>query len=356
MKALLISGSNQYGVVSDMLSGMSRDLERLGVRVSQYSTDDEPSTQSQLDFNNYDFIVSFNGVGCDMILRDKPNSRVKVFVFLVDHPLHLLNRIVGLDFVLLCVCRSHVTFAELCGFKAVFFPHAVSSDEILGFTDSQNKSREFLLPISHFNEGAWKTKLGKHWNNISALVEASSNVNDFAFFIGVLPEGNRPAKTELSQGILELLKIVDFYKRGASRRELLQTIDKWEVPVHLVGRGTDKYSADFTNLVDLGEKKFIDLKSQIESTKYVIHPVPGFSNALHDRVVYAAAKNTLIISDKPDSLLLVEPKLRVLGTNTKPNLTDAQYERLVEQNRNLITENHTWKCRFENLLSQNDIA
>ena len=70
LKALFISGSNQYGVVTHFLNGMQSDLSLLGIEVDELNVGSEELKQQTLKtlapIAQYDFIVSFNGVGLDV--------------------------------------------------------------------------------------------------------------------------------------------------------------------------------------------------------------------------------------------------------------------------------------------------
>jgi hypothetical protein len=54
---------------------------------------------------------------------------------LVDHPLHLLRRFIGLNVKVVCVDQELVGFCQLCQIDAIYFPHAIGEQQINSYEE-----------------------------------------------------------------------------------------------------------------------------------------------------------------------------------------------------------------------------
>jgi hypothetical protein len=360
LKALFITGSNQYGVVSHFIQGMQVDLGSMNVQIYELDVGSQQSLEKTLrgvePLSKYDFIVSFNAVGLDTVvggesIADHANKR-PTFVFLVDHPIHLLKRFIGLDVKVLCVDQEHVAFCQLCQIKAIYFPHAISQQYI----DNQDKlsyeqkQDEVIFPVSFFDMKSAQTKLKPVWHQISTIVDKSPNITRFMQLLGVLPMGNRPATVQLDENIQRICIFADLYIRGRLRNQFLRECSDNNLKLSVVGRGSLRYQEAFPLHQYSDAIPFEQLLQRMSAARYVAHNSPGFENGLHERVIYPLALGSLVVCDLP---FVKNQFMSAIRTTHNASQVDADtFQKLSLQAQLSIQQQHTWRARWEPLLKQ----
>lgn len=359
LKGLFIVGTNQYGVGTNFIRDIVADADTIHVHAELLDLANQASIQHHLhaktDPDNFDFIFSFNGVGLEFNLEGKSLAKFAAekpfFVFLVDHPLHLLQRFFGLPVILLCVSEEHVSFARLCGFKAFLFQHAVSSKLCAsadGFLDYERKTG-IVFPASYIDSKQLQQQLQPVWGSIGHLVTQSSSVTDFMGLLGVIPHNGQAVRVQLNQDVLAISRLVDFYLRGQARERLLARFQQAQIPITVVGRDALKYQTSFALHEYKETVSFTDLLAQIRSAKFVAHHSPGFQQGLHERVVYPMALGTLVIAQEPLGSILGAEYYDVDIANHLL-IDQAHYQQLQAQNFRLVQQ-HTWQLQLKDILS-----
>ena len=361
MKALFITGSNQYGVVSHFMQGMQFDLESMNVQIDELDVGSQQSLEKTLiglePLSKYDFIVSFNAVGLDTVVEGESianyaNKR-PTFIFLVDHPLHLLQRFIGLNVKVLCVDQEHVAFCQLCQIKAVYFPHAISQQ----FIDNQDKPSyeqkqdEVIFPVSFFDMKNAQTKLNPAWHQISTILDLSPNITRFMQLLGVLPLGNRPATVQLDENVQRICIFADLYIRGRLRNQFLRECGEKNIQLSVVGRGSQHYQEAFPFHRYSDAIPFEQLLQRMSAARYVAHNSPGFENGLHERVIYPLALGSLVVCDLPFVKTQFMAAIRTTH-NAATHVEPDTYQKLSLQAQLSIQQQHTWRVRWEPLLKQ----
>lgn len=356
--ALLVIGSNQYGVVSEFFNGMREDLATLGIHTHLLDVASEETIQqserSLEPLDHYDFVVTFNAVGLDIkigeqTLTDYAQSH-PLYVFLVDHPIHLIQRFVGVKATILCIDEEHVSFCQLCGFQANYFPHAVSAKSLEGRTliPLSEKTDEVIFPVSYFDEASALEKLKPVWHQISNLVEQSTTVTRFLQLLGVLPLGNRPATIALDENIRRIALLVDKYLRARERSATLEHTQKYGIKLTLLGNGVERYQTRFSFHDFQGKADLVELKNRIHRAKFVLHNSPGFEMGLHERVVLPLSLGTLVIAQSH----YIRQKIPsgVVTIEASQQLDEQAYAEQQQAGFETIKQNHTWLNRFTTLL------
>lgn len=354
MKALFISGSNQYGVVTQFLTGMKQDLEMLDVSIDQmYLGDEEGKAQAVevLDkLSEYDFIVSFNTLGLDIPQVVQYGNSGQLFVFLVDHPVHLLKRFIGLKVKVMCVDEEHVAFCRMCNIEALFFPHAVGTNEVNSaeLIQFEQKSDEILFPVSYFDLEKSREKLTPVWHEIESILANSSNITRFWQNLGVLPLGNRPATVQLNENVLRISILVDFYLRASSRQHFLEKYANAGISLTVTGNNSAKYQELFPQHRYEEALNFTDLKQRIANTRYLAHNSPGFERGYHERVITPLSLGTLVLSEVP-FLHQAFPGgvIQYQDISTVDALT---YDEMAKHSFDKVQQRHTWKAQWQPIL------
>lgn len=363
MKGLLMVGANQYGVLSAFIDGIRHSLQQLGVQADLLDIGSQSSINQHLadgtDPDDYDFFFNFNAVGLDLSLNGKPLAQViprkPFFVFLVDHPLHQLGRLLGHRVILLCVDQEHVSFARLCGFQAHFFPHAVPAEQIAQAHSLKplQERTQVLFPVSYFDTAHWRQKLQPVWHQVGHLLDTCPSVTRFLQQLGVLPLGDRPATVGLDNNIQRLAVCADYYIRGRQRAAVLARCQQLELPLTVVGNGSRQYAPAYPLHQYLDAVPFAELLVMMQNARFVLHNSPGFELGLHERVVYPLALGTPVLCDA-----LAQPQ-RILGAGYQrlgleqlPALTAEQYRALQLDNLDIIRNRHTWQWQLQTLLAE----
>lgn len=362
-KGLVIIGSNQYGVVSEFISGIRQDLQSLNITTELLDLNSPSSIEYQASredrFDEFDFFISFNAVGLDLsfngMMLTEVMKRKPVFVFLVDHPLHLITRFIGLNVILLCVDQEHVGFAQLCGIRAHFFPHAVPADMVAGPTEFSGMAQKhgILFPASYFDTAQWRQKLQPVWHQVGHFLENCQSVTRFMQHLQVLPSGNKPATVGLDHNIQLLSIYADFYIRGRQREKILQLCQDSGLAITVVGNGSQQYKNRFPLHQYLDAVPFKTLLSLIQNARFVLHNSPGFELGLHERIVYPMALGTPVVCDllaRPDRILGADYQL--LTINNIAGMNAAQYLQIQHENRAMIRQRHTWRYQLQSLMRE----
>lgn len=361
LEALITTRSNKFDVVSLFIQGIVSDLAGLGVNCTILDVTSPQSlaaSSQDVDKNlKFDFIFSFNGLLLeDLQVNSEPlfeNLSCPLFIFLVDHPLHLLQRFIGQDCIVLCVDKTHVGFCELCGIKAHFFPHALAESHYdqVNFI-SLDEKQGVVAPLSYFDPEHWAKQLQPVWNQIAPALENTSNVWEFMCAIGVVPTKNQPATVGIDQQVLTILRCVDYYFRSKKRISGLQALASFGLAVDVIGENTSEFQRASDQIRLRPAVNVSEIQDSIARAKYLFHSVPGFSAALHERILFGIAKGTAVISDETESIRTVEPEFAIYELGSEIQLSEQDYENCRNHNLLVAKNKHSWKNRFSELLEK----
>lgn len=359
MEAIVFSGKNQYGVVSHFVKGIIADLALLGIQATECVYNDENiyTLQNNPNYlNKFNFCLSINGIGLDLDVNGKGNfsaaTGLPTLVFLVDHPVHLLNRFMGQKVILLCVDQEHLAFANLLGLQAVYFPHAVSKALVQDdFLPILNKNEELIFPASYIDSEYWYKELGEVWDKIGNFVEHANSITRFMQIIGLFSkQGQKPA-LELTQPILAMCRVVDFYLRAQSRLQTLSLFQQADIKLTVIGNRSEAYKKDFPLHDYQPALEFPQLQSRIRKAKAVIHNSPGFERGLHERILVPMSLGTAVFShNTPFANQVFQRPGGILDQVEHFQDLPQNYQTMRMANYEEIKEKHTWYQQFKQLL------
>lgn len=361
MKALVLTGQNQYQVVSHFLDGIAHDLTVLGYDVDFLNVENAAIIKDGLTrigkLDDYAMILSFNAVGLGPLSDDMNTleyaKQKPLFVFCVDNPLHLMLRFFGHPVKVLCVAQEHVAFLRACGVEAHYFPHAVSSNWAMPQNSSshQNAATSILFPVSFIDKHAFKKDLAPVWNKLGPVIEASRNVTDFLQRIGVMPSEAGPARTQLNEMILRIAAVVDKYLRAKARETCLLDCATRDYKLTVIGRDVARYQTlcDFHHYSE--SVPFPELLLLMSQSDFVLHQSPGFEQGLHERVVYSLASGTGVLSyDAHFAEAAFTNKGVFSFESVLPNVSDVAYKDAVAKGQQTVLNEHTWLRNFATVL------
>ena len=355
MRTLFIEGSNQYGVVSHFLRGMKDDLKGLGVEVETLDLGTEEGKGSAMkylgDMARYNFIVSFNTLGLDLQEVLEYAKTGNVFVYLVDHPLHLLKRYIGLKVKVLCVDKEHVSFCSMCNIEAVYFPHGLSHQEV---TETQvtpygQKNAEVVFPASFFDLDKAREKLTPVWHEIELHLNRSSNITEFWQHLGVLPGPNKPVTVQLNENVLRISILVDFYLRARNRQRFLRDFASKGLELTVIGNKSQHYQSAYPQHKYEPAVSYHELMQRVNNARFLAHNSPGFEHGLHERVVMPLCQGTKVIS----SVAFIKDSFPtgVLALEDVTTHSSSQYDLDIAGARRKLAESHTWQAQWQPLIS-----
>ncbi|MDP5031182.1 hypothetical protein [Paraglaciecola sp.] len=360
MKALFITGSNQYGVLSHFLSEMRADLALLDIETDQLDVANEESIKisstNLSELKNYSFIVSINGMGLSTsvggITIDEYSKEHKVYVLLVDHPLHLMTRFIGSNVTVLCIDQEHVGFCQLCQIDAIYFPHAVAESHLStnNFINFENKSNEIIYPVSYFNIDFYREKLKPVWNQVGSALEQATSITRFLQNISVLPMGSRPATVPLNENIRRISVFADFFIRAKSRLLFLEECEENDLVLTVIGNNSMKYQNAFPTHKYEESVRFDDLKERMRESKFVAHNSPGFELGLHERVVVPLSLGTLPLT--PVNFIKKTFGESAVSFQQAKTLTHGEYTERLHMGYNKLSKEHTWRSQWAPLIAE----
>lgn len=347
---LIFGVINQYGVLSHFSEGIKSDLESLGEECLVLPVDDGMQAAQllrQVTKDQVKFSICINGAGLDTAL-----TFGKSYAFAVDHPLLILPHLQKFKgFELLCVAKEHTAFANLINIPARDFPHAVSKADIVPLqTIRRQHSGAILFPASYNDKASAQKKLQELgvWEQVKPALKAVGSINEFLMAIGVLPNGNQPAKTPLNETIYKITCEADLYIRALARERVLETYANKGIELDVYGRNVANYKEEHPTHRYHGEIPYSQLLKKFAEAKYVVHNSPGFQFALHERIVFPLAKGTPVLfnaNTNQQQMLTNLPSVYQSENVSLPPSPDDLAISLKE-----IETKHTWASRLQPLL------
>ena len=348
---LIFGVVNQYGVLSHFSEGIKHDLETMGETCLVLPVDDGVTAAkllNQISKKDVKFSLCINGSGLDTAL-----TFGKAYALAVDHPLLILPHLQQYKgFELLCVAKEHTAFAQLLNIPARDFFHVVSRADITSAESlNEAKSREILFPASHINKDNAQKKLQEMgvWDQLKPVVTAVGSINELLMAIGVLPNGNQPARAQLNEAIYKITCEADLYIRALARERILASYTEKNIVLDVYGRNVKQYQEAYPFHRYHDEVPYKDMLEKMANASFVVHNSPGFEFALHERMVYPLAKGTPILFDANVNQRQMLQGLPAVYPSNKVQ-TDVPLEHR-KSTVNEIEKNHTWAARLAALLN-----
>lgn len=355
MRLLVLTGTSQYNAFDVFVDDITKDIANLGWEFDVCVCVDGTDYQA-ITLSNYDAIFSLNGIGLNITAGDGTLKEFcaskPVFVWLLDHPLHLLRRFMDYKVTLLCMDKEHVEFCQFCGFESHYFPHSISLVKSNSVLDNQaiENNGDILFPATYFDTEHERDKLAPAWSQIEKFVAHSYNITDFLRYIGILPIPGRGSVTELNQNMFAICLRVNLYLRAKGRKNLLERCHKAGLPLKVIGIGVHNYKADFPEFQYLEPVGMDELNRNVKKAAFVVHNTPGFRQGLHDRALNAMLLGTAVITDS-DFITSQFPSACVTPEQATSYDLDC-YEQNIRDAQNLLLGQYSWQSRFTKLFAR----
>jgi hypothetical protein len=357
-KAILFTGSFQYGVVADFIQGIAQSLHHQGYQVQQINLSEKSSLQQQLTaetFRGTELVFSVNALGADLLPYFAELRQVPFYSLLLDHPLHSLLRFFGTPLRLLCVDQAHVAFARAVGMQAEFCPHAISAAQVSLTASPDTAKQGILFPASFFSADKAKTIIDQHfpqaWNWLRN--PAVRTISDFLYQLGFMQAGKKPL-LELNKNTITILCHCDFYLRAIGRDRLLQQFADAGLALQVIGNGWEQ-AQQLPQHQYLPAVAFPALLQMMQKVRYVLHHSPGFEAGLHERLLYPIGAGTQVLSEPTPYLEQVFTRGGAVrffnhAAELSPALATvsaADYQSQLVHSQQLLKQQHSWDVRLQ---------
>jgi len=316
-RIVLYKGQSQYDVLrvfTDQLAEAFRLLHMETVVVDLTAAD--AGEQLKKAFAQpCDFVFSFNGIGVDFKLGEKPlyDALRTVFVFaLVDDPIHHIQRLETPchSVLVTCVDRYHVNVIPYL--KQVrtfgFLPHGGCTLKEKNREAERDRERE--RDIDLLFSGSYKEPevYCQSWKNyplalrkiIEDIIDNALSKENLALVDSaqeVIAARNLYLDPQLSKKLLFLLPMADRYLRMKRRKECLEVLAKAGLKITVFGNGWDQ--ASFAkNFAVHPAINFNELIKMIAKSKIVLNIVPSFVEGAHERVFTAMLNRAAVVTDR----------------------------------------------------------
>lgn len=361
-KAVLFTGTFQYGVVADFIQGIAHALEQSGYQVQQINLSDKTALQQKLSedtFRDVQLVFSVNALGADLLPYFPKLRQVPFYSLLLDHPLHSLLRFFGTPLRLLCVDQAHVAFARAIGMQAEFCPHAVNTTSVNPTISPETDKQGILFPASFFSADNAKAIIDKHfpqawqWLNNPAV----RTISDFLHQLGFMQAGRTPL-LELNKNTITILCHCDFYLRAKGRDRLLQQFADAGLALQVIGNGWEQ-AQQLPQHQYLPAVPFPNLLQIMQKVRYVLHHSPGFDAGLHERLLYPVAAGAQVLAEPTPYLEQVFSRHGAVRFFSDAGTLQAElaicsdddYQSQLLRSQELIRQQHSWHTRLQPWLS-----
>lgn len=360
VKALILSGRFQYGVVDDFLQGIA-DAQRLqGREVIHIDLTLLKNNEQLLAAFNEQLLAgltqvfSVNGLGVELIPHIPALQRATFYTWLVDHPLHHIDRFYGTAAKILCVDREHLAFLEQCNITATFWPHAVRQEWLQQKPISVREKTGILFPASYIDAGEHLHEVEKYSTELAELLGNSqiNTISDILRALGFMLPGQNPL-IPLNTATISVLRRCDLYLRSHSRQKVLRECAQQGVALTVIGNGWEK--AERYPVHDyIPAEHFTQVLQRIANSKFVFHHSPGFMHGLHERIVCPLALGTGVLTARTpflnqhystDSGVVLYDHLAEVPQLLQ-QFDDQQYSDMMVYARQSIQERELWQHRL----------
>ena len=160
---------------------------------------------------------------------------------------------------------------------------------------------------------------------------------------------------------------VDAYVRNYFRREAIECLIKYQIPVKIVGEGWEKYKSSNENLIKRETPVEFGLSfEKIAKEHILLNNSPIFNCGAHDRIYAGMANRSAVLTDTNPylkrtlkdggNILLYDLKdIKSLKDRAEELLTNDAFCKNIQENAFLEYQiHHTWEKRVERLLKIRD--
>jgi len=383
MRIVIYKGTFQYDVVNDFATAVGAVLQSHGHEVVLLDLTLSKASQMLLETfqQPVDMVISFNGIGYNFTIENQSlyDYVNTVFVmWLVDHPVHLMERVTAKiqNKIVVCIDETHVDYLEnnrQDHIVTTFIPHAIHPYPYNREFLTKKYDVVFAGHIPLIEEAESKIdEISQMIPNIKPEIEKELQVYgnvDLGKWILNKYQQDKTLETVLSKNIEYenyILYWADRFIRARKRIDVIERMLKNGIAIDFFGSiSPDHYFNQYTNFKAHGIVSFNEMKNIFKDSKIVLNVLPNFPNGGHERIFTSMMCGALPLSDQNVYIAQHLNKILSFEYNQLENYVDTIKEHLtneelwvrkIDENYHLVCKQHTWENRLNDLFYVYDIA
>lgn len=385
---ILLKGQSQYGALRLHIDQLAKALRARGQEVFVFDHAQDNSERLIAALNaGCRAIVSFNGIGLDMRIDDRPFYDVvgvPLATLIIDHPAHHFQRLAsaGRRVAVNVLDRSHLVWLS-----DVFGPDRFQITGLLppgGNIETPPEDRDvdsFIArrDIALLFTGTYRGVPERPWASLgSAFVRrVMDGAADLCLAEDMLPVEEAMTRAlaaldvevfgETRRQLWRLAAALTDYVHGLRRHQALSVIGAAGLPLGIYGRNWDPYLEAHPHVAYGGEGSFEETLHHLQRTRICLNTNTNFVAGAHERVFAAQRAGAAVCTDASryyddhyrdgaDILLYRWTRLAALPGLLGGWLDDPErLARLALAGRAVAEAHHGWESRADTLLGQIDL-
>ncbi|MDC7293605.1 glycosyltransferase [Butyrivibrio sp. DSM 10294] len=315
-------GESCYDSINAMVVNLKKEFELLGIICDEIDVSQAPEQvlkyMEVITSRKYDAAIAFNAVGQQDISLAGKNIydlyEIPFINILLDHPMDHYASLKSTcnNYHIVCVDRNHVAFLKryfpkLAG--AYFLPLAAAYDDSCEPKEISERSQDIIFAGTLIGKSCQTMieefkQYPEPYNNIILYVIdrmlSYRNEDISAAYDYVIHE---ELKLELPDteylDIMFKIQLANHFMRTFQREEILGSILKSNIPIHLYGDGMQRLFDGCPNnkAIYHGTVPFSKMPEIYSDAKIVLNIMPLFKNGCHDRIPFTMLQGAAVLTD-----------------------------------------------------------
>ncbi|MDN4492221.1 glycosyltransferase [Ureibacillus aquaedulcis] len=377
MRVVIYRGQFQYDVVNDFGNSIGEVLTEIGHEVIYINLNSSHVVNELVDTfkRPVDFVLSFNGIGHDLKIHGESlydYLKIPIVMWLVDHPIHLYQRIIEPinHKIVVCIDETHVDYIEQNIQEEIitsFISHAAKKESLqldaqkrydvvfAGHIATTDQYEETLNQVENYIPNFRDKVITKL--NLQGNIDLRLLMNDFYH-----------EQPSLKQTLNEIgvMNILDRYIRAVKRERIINDLLNQDVTIDFFGIIPENHPFLLnSNFKNHGSIPFEEMKRIFRASKMVLNILPNFPNGGHERIFTSMMQGALPLTDT--NLYIKKHLKEVIGFDLVDfsgagNVileilgNEAELKKQIKNNHQIAYENHSWENRVVEMLYVIEIA
>ncbi len=293
---LILKGLSRYDVLKCFADELAIGFRALSCDVDIFDFNEKDAALKLRDvlfYKHYDIIISFNGMGIEILDRLSINTNTLFWSFLVDHPYFHHERLLRLNqnHIVSCIDKNHCEYLKKYykNIDNVFFvPHGGSLiNENRKMIVERDIDVTFIGSIGNESEFEELYNIQSYENRqiIDYIIDENMNGRGIPIDVIVAEKMSQMGKTDIDDftDLMECLSVVDSYIRLKQRKEFIEKLNKNGIYVDIYGMGWECMGKSEYLRVH-GPVNYEEALKVMSNSKIVLNKLPLFFDGSHERV------------------------------------------------------------------------
>lgn len=375
MRVVIYLGGFMYNSANEFSYAIGESMMKNGIDVKYVDllSENRGELLNNAFSEKVDFVLSFNGIGCDIKIGHKSlynELNIPFVYYLLDHPSHHKERLMVPinQKVIICLDNSHADYVEMhpeiTGITT-FIPTAARYEGsnylntekkydivFTGYLKTQEEL-DNLFPQSMIDVKRYLDNLILHKRDIYIDQDVINMVKS-------IPDLNYVYETTHFD-MDSLINQCDFYVRGVKRNFVMEELLKRGLTIDFYGAISNSHEfLKYPNFNNNGMVDYKDLDNVYAQAKIALNIMPNFPEGGHDRLFMSMVHGAIPLTDcnvyleqkLPQGLIYFNyPHVEEAIQEINKVINDDDYRKTLQEiNYNEVIENHTWINRLTELL------